>query len=143
MAETANDSTNKENAGGRAGRFLGTVVFFALSLVQYVACYEGFDYFLGTHFVRWVIVALLFVTYMMRLDIVAAIIGFFGAWKAWVLPWPAALALSVVFMAMSLAFNRNPFKARLRGEDAAHSWNPFGSKDQKPSQEQQKTKENP
>jgi len=82
-----------------------TVIFLAFTLIQYYAFCIGLAPFVMPRFGFWPIVAIVFFTYMFRLDIVAALIGFYGMWKIWHWPLPAAVVVSVLFMIMSLSIN--------------------------------------
>jgi hypothetical protein len=92
----------------KAVRASWTGVFLGLSLIQYVAYYDGL--LLWGVLNRWWVAMVLCVTYMFRLDFFAAAIGFIGAWKAWHFPiWVAAI-ISGVFGAMSFVMNYGPGK---------------------------------
>jgi hypothetical protein len=83
-----------------------SAVFFCLSLVMYVAYYEGLCKWGLLN--RWWVAMALCVTYMFRLDFLAAAVGFYGAWKVWHLPiWIAAI-IAGVFAAFSFVMNYGP-----------------------------------
>ncbi len=82
-----------------------SLVFLALTVVQYYAYYCGVNFLLKGHFDPMIPVALTFLTYMFRLDFIAAIIGFYGAWKVWNWPVEGALLISGLFIILSFTIN--------------------------------------
>jgi hypothetical protein len=98
-----------------------SLVFLAMTVVEYLASYAAIKFFLGSHFVQLVAIALLFLLYLFRLDIFAAILGFYGAWKIWQWPMFGAALFSIVFAALSYAVNYG-LKSGLRTRFYRRQW---------------------
>jgi len=98
-----------------------SLVFLAMTVVEYLASYTAIKFFLGSHFVQLVAIALLFLLYLFRLDFIAAILGFYGAWKIWNWPMLGALVFSIVFAALSYAVNYG-LKSGLRTRFFRRQW---------------------
>jgi len=94
-------------------RLVWSGVFFILSVIQYVAYFEGLSLLVQGVLNRWWVIMALCVTYMFRLDFIAAVFGLYGAWKVWHFPLWIAVMLTAFFGSMSFAINYGPGKKPL------------------------------
>jgi hypothetical protein len=97
-----------KNIWPKLRRFVASAVFLVLSLVQYMAYYVAISSYLTQYVSNLFIVMAIVVTYMFRLDILVASVGFYGLWKVWHAPLWLAAYLTVAFAIVSLLINHWP-----------------------------------
>lgn len=83
-------------------------VFLGFSVVQYLGYFEGLNVLTSEYAGRSGIILAITITWMLKLDILAASIGFIGEWKSWHWPMWIALLTTTIFESLSLAINYGP-----------------------------------
>ena len=75
--------------------------FLILGLMQYAAFFIGLASVSKGILNHWYVILFVLLSYMFRLDLIAAVFGFYGLWNSGLLPdWQAA-AVSIVFLITS------------------------------------------
>ncbi len=85
--------------------FIRSAVFLVLSVVQYIAYYEMITAYLQDYIGRLGVMLCIVLTYMFRLDILAAAVGCWGIWKIWHAPLLVAIFITAAFEVLSLIVN--------------------------------------
>ena len=80
-------------------------LFLGFSVVQYLAYYISLETLFADIMGRFAVIVAIMLTYMFRLDILAAALGFWGMWKVWEWPLWVALIVTVIFESLSLVIH--------------------------------------
>lgn len=87
-------------------RRIGMLVFLAISVAVYLAYQAGLNLLLaGTPFGGFFVVLALVMTFILRIDLLAACGAFLGAWQAWHWPMTSAMLACGAFILLSVLVN--------------------------------------
>jgi hypothetical protein len=83
-------------------------LFGVLGIILYIAYFEAMTSLAQEYVGRWLIVVIIFLTYILKFDVLAAGAGFWGLWQVFHLPVWVSAVLALSFQLMSLLYHYWP-----------------------------------